>query len=50
MVRYFYASPGVPEQVKQFFSGQLKRHEDGSEWGGAFTQEFAAYWYHLFIY
>ena len=49
MVRYVYASSGVPEQVQHLFTGQPKRHEDGSEWEELLHRKLAAYWYQAFL-
>ena len=47
MVRYVYASPGVPEQVQQVFPVQPKCHEDGSEWGEIFHRKLVEYLYQI---
>ena len=50
MVHYFYASPGLTEQVQQVFPGQSKLHEDGRKWGELLHRKLMAYLYQVFIY
>ena len=50
MVPYVYASPEVPEQVQQVFTGQPKRHKEVSEREELLYRKLADYWYQVFIF
>ena len=43
MVRYVYASSGIPEQVQKVFPGQPKRHEDEIEWEELLRSKIVSY-------